>query len=56
MRGKPLIFAMCAGQVGNLTHSVVCVLQLADKKLKVLHWFEGEQEKTPVVPAAAEMP
>lgn len=45
-----------AGQVGNLTHSVVCVLQLADKKLKVLHWFEGEQEKTPVVPAAAEMP
>ena len=41
-----------AGQVGNLRHSVVCVLQLTDKKLVVLHWFEGEQEQAPATPAA----
>ena len=44
------------GQVGNLRHSVVCVLQLVDKKLVVLHWFEGEQEQTPALPAAGELP
>ena len=41
-----------AGQTGNMVHSVVCILHLADKKLQVLHWFEGEQEKPPATPAA----
>lgn len=45
-----------SGQVGNIKHSVVCVLRLVDKKLSVLHWFEGEQEQSTPMPIGGELP